>query len=334
MTARLVDLGAARGRLWDMGYAAGWGLVKAVPGPVAGAGFRVAADVATRRDGGGVRQLRKNLRRVMGADLSAAQLEQLTRDGMRSYARYWLETFRLPTMDRAEVVRRIGACTIGARHVDEAIDAGRGYILALPHMANYDAAALWLIDRYRQPFSTVMERLEPRSLFDRFIAYRRSLGMDVLPLTGGAAAPVHALTERLRANGGVCLVADRDLSRSGIEVQLFGETAKMPPGPALLAATTGAALLPVGLWFMPDGGWAQRINPPVVLPSGRLADRVRAGTQALADAFAAEIADHPSDWHMLQRIWVADLATLAVPSALPEAPAVGPAGAAPADVVG
>jgi phosphatidylinositol dimannoside acyltransferase len=322
MTARLFDVGAARGRLRDAGYAAGWGLVKAVPGPFAGTAFRVVADVATRRGGGGVRQLRKNLRRVVGPDVSAAQLDQLTRDGMRSYARYWLETFRLPAMDKAEVIRVVEANAIGSHHLDEAIAAGHGYVLALPHMANYDAAALWLIDRYRQPFSTVMERLEPRSLFDRFFAYRRSLGMDVLPLTGGAAAPVQALTRRLRGNGGVCLVADRDLSHGGIDVQLFGETARMPTGPAFLAATTGAALLPVGLWFTPEGGWAHRINPPVVLPPGRLADRVRIGTQALADAFAVEIADHPRDWHMLQRLWLADLATPAVPAA----PAVGVAG--------
>jgi KDO2-lipid IV(A) lauroyltransferase len=79
----------------------------------------------------------------------------------------------------------------------------------------------------------------------------------------------------------------------------------MPPGPAMLAVTTGAALLPVSMWFTEDG-WAQRVNPPVEIGTGRLRDRVAAATQAMADAFAADIAAHPADWHMLQRLWLAD----------------------------
>src|SRR5262249_61043990 len=100
------------------------------------------------------------------------------------------------------------------------------------------------------------------SLFDRFVAYRESLGMEVLPLTGGAS-PWAPLARRLRWGRGVCLVADRDLSRNGVDVSFFGETARMPGGPALLAATTGAVLLPVALWFTPDEGWAQWIGEPI-----------------------------------------------------------------------
>jgi KDO2-lipid IV(A) lauroyltransferase len=131
--------------------------------------------------------------------------------------------------------------------------------------------------------------------------------MEVLPLTGGERAPTEILTERLAAGGAVCLVADRDLSQNGIGVQFFGEPTRMPGGPALLGARTGAAVLPVGLWFTPHG-WGQRIRPPVELPTGgSLRDKVVAGTQQIADAFAAEIAEHPADWHMLQRLWLADL---------------------------
>jgi phosphatidylinositol dimannoside acyltransferase len=110
----------------------------------------------------------------------------------------------------------------------------------------------------------------------------------------------------------VCLVADRDLSHNGIQVQFFGEPTRMPAGPALLAATTGAALLPVSLWFT-DDGWGQRINAPIQLPDGRLRERVAAGTQAIADVFAHDIAEHPTDWHMLQRLWLADLPPRAAP---------------------
>jgi lauroyl/myristoyl acyltransferase len=306
MTAVREELTELRGQFTAAGFAAGWGLLKSVPAPVASRTFRAVADAATVRNGGSVRQLRINLRRVVGQAWTEREMDALVGDAMRSYARYWLETFRLPKMDKAAVVAAVEANTTGAEHVEAALDEGRGFILALPHTGNYDVAGLWLVDRFGS-FTTVAERLKPESLFDRFVAYRESLGMEVLPLTGGETPPTGVLTERLRANRGVCLVADRDLSRHGLEVEFFGEKARMPGGPALLAAMTGAALLPVGLWFTEDGGWAQRICAPIELPEGRLRDRVQGGTQLLADRFAELIAAHPAHWHMLQKLWVADL---------------------------
>ena len=300
MSARL------RQRAVDLGFAASWGLVKAVPEPVAAGAFRMAGDLAARRGGPGVRQLRKNLRRVVGPDRSNPELDELVRAGMRSYARYWLETFRLPKMDHAAVARRVEPNAFGTEHIDAAMAAGKGLILALPHMGNWDVAAVWLIS-HGVPFTTVVERLEPESLYNRFVAYRESLGMEVLPLTGGSAPVTDGLTDRLGVGGCLCLVADRDLSRSGVEVTFFGEPARMPPGPAMLAAMTGAALCPVSLWFSEDGAWGHRVAPPIDVGGGRLRDRVRTGTQALADWFAAEIAQRPQDWHMLQRLWLADL---------------------------
>jgi phosphatidylinositol dimannoside acyltransferase len=298
-----------REQISSAGYAAGWSTVKNIPAPIASRGFRAAADRAADRGGPAVRQLRRNLRRVLGPDRPEADLDDLVAAAMRSYARYWLETFRLPKMDRAAVVARVDAQTFGTEHLDAAVAAGRGFVLALPHTGNYDVAGLWLIERYGQPFTTVAERLRPASLFDRFVAYRESIGMEVLALTGGDQPPTAVLTRRLRDGGGVCLVADRDLSQHGIEVDFFGGRARMPSGPALLAATTGAALLPVGLWFTPDGGWGQRIMAPIERPESRLRDRVHTGTQQLADAFALLIGEHPADWHMLQKLWLADLTT-------------------------
>jgi len=325
----------SRERLVDLGFAAGWAAVKALPQPLAAAGFRAFADLATRRDGRGVRQLRANLRRVLGARAGAdgvprradhgarragdeqrrageegpgaGEFDAVVAEAMRSYGRYWMETFRLPKMDPRRVAARVETRTVGAEHIDAAVDAGRGFILALPHSGNWDVAGVWLIERTGRGFATVNERLRPESLYDRFVAFRESLGFEVLPLTGGARPPSEVLAERLRAGGSVCLLADRDLSRGGVAVSFFGEPTRMPAGPALLAATTGAALLPVSLWFTPDG-WGQWIGAPVEVDGpGRLRDRVGAATQTLADAFAARIAEHPADWHMLQRLWLADL---------------------------
>jgi KDO2-lipid IV(A) lauroyltransferase len=300
-------LGGLRDRVTDLGYAAGWGAVKAVPHGLAERGFRAAADAATVRNGNATRQLRKNLRRVVGPAVSELRMDALVGDALRSYSRYWLETFRLPRMDLREVAERAGAQTDGAHHIDAALEAGRGAVLALPHQGNWDAAGIWLV-AHSGPFVTVAERLKPDSLFDRFVAYRESLGFEVLPLSRHDPSPTGVLAQRLKENRVACLLADRDLSRSGVEVEFFGEAAKLPGGPALLAATTGAALLPVSLWFTPDGGWGQRINPPLTLPGERLREQVARGTQLVADAFMKDIAEHPVDWHMLQRLWLADLA--------------------------
>ena len=301
-----VNTHRVRDRALDLAFAAGWGAINRLPERVAAAGFRTAADVAVRRELKGVRRLRANLRRVVGPQYPDPEFDVLIKSAMRSYCRYWLETFRLPTMDLDAVAARVHAGTEGSEHIDRAMAAGRGLILALPHMGNWDAAAIWLI-KHGVPFTTVAERLRPESLYNRFVAYREGIGMRVVALTGGPRPAAEVLATRLRKGECVCLVADRDLSRSGVNVEFFGATARMPAGPALLAATTGATLLPVGLWYEADGGWGQLIGPPVEFPQQRLREQVAVGTQTLANAFAACIAAHPSDWHMLQRLWLADL---------------------------
>ncbi|MGQ0576401.1 MAG: phosphatidylinositol mannoside acyltransferase [Pseudonocardia sp.] len=294
-------------RAAGLGYAAGWRVVRALPQAVARGAFERVGELAARRDGPGARRLRANLARVV-PDAGRAQLDALVRAGMRSYARYWCEAFRLPSMDPADVHRRMDPHVTGAAPAFEALDAGRGIVFALPHSGNWDLAGVWFVETLRRrgaeaAITTVVERLRPESLFRRFVAYRESLGFEVLP-AGDAVASHRALTRRLRAGGVVALVADRDLTASGIEVSFCGEPARLPAGPARLAALTGALLVPAYPRFTPDG-WALPMAAPVPVP-----DRagVPSATQALADAFAALIAQAPEDWHMLQPLWDADRA--------------------------
>jgi KDO2-lipid IV(A) lauroyltransferase len=224
---------------------------------------------------------------------------------MRSYFRYWCEVFQLPRMSTRQVVARMHVAD--EQLLRAAVAAGRGMILALPHMGNWDHAGAWLAAT-GVPFTTVAERLQPESLFERFVEFRESLGMEVLPLTGGERPPYDVLASRLRAGGTLCLLADRDLTSTGIEVDFFGAPARMPAGPAALAHDTGAALLPVTLFYPDRRQWGARIHPPVeVPPGGDRATKVQAMTQQVADAFAEGIREHPHDWHMLQRVWVGDL---------------------------
>jgi KDO2-lipid IV(A) lauroyltransferase len=187
--------------------------------------------------------------------------------------------------------------------MQKAQSAGRPMVLALPHSGNWDAAGVWFVDFLGGPFMTVAERLKPESLYRRFLEYRESLGMRVVPLTGGERPSSTVLKEWLGDGGSVCLLMDRDLGSSGVPVTFFGRPTTMPGGAALLAAQTGAALHPVVCQFT-EGGWRILIHPEVPLDGGgRLKERVAAATQGVADAFAASISAQPEDWHMLGRIW-------------------------------
>jgi lauroyl/myristoyl acyltransferase len=281
---------AAADALSSGSYAAGWALLRAMPEPVARRLFRAGADLAVARGGGGIDRLAANLERVApGADL--------TRAAVRSYARYWCETFRLPAMSRERLVS--ATATVGEPLFRDAVAAQTGTVIALPHTGNWDTAGAWC-GLTGVPLTTVAERLEPESLFVRFLAFRQSLGMEVLPLTGGERPPYDVLEERLLAGGLVCLLADRDLTPRGVEVEFFGATTRMPAGPARLALTTGARLLPATLSFT-DDGWEIVFHDPV--PHTDLATM----TQQVATVFEGGIRKHPADWHMLQRLWLDDL---------------------------
>lgn len=284
-------------RMADLGYAAGWLTVRAMPEFAARNVFDAGALYASRN--GGPDQLRKNLARVIGVAPNDVPGD-LMRASLASYARYWREAFRLPSMDHRALGEQLAETVSGQEHVNSALANGRGLVAALPHSGNWDMAGVWMAQTHGR-FTTVAERLKPESLYRRFVDYRESLGFEVIPLSGGEQPPFSLLGERLSDNKVVCLMAERDLSRTGVEVDFFGEPTRMPAGPAKLAITTGAALLPVHCWY--DDGCRVDFYPPLDTSS----NDVGVITQALADTFARNIAEHPADWHMLQPQWLADL---------------------------
>jgi KDO2-lipid IV(A) lauroyltransferase len=291
------------GRLAGAGYAAGWRLVRGLPEPVAGATFRAAADAAYLRRGPAVRRLRANLRRVVGPDRSEAALDALLRAGLRSYARYWLEAFRLPGRSLAQLLT--GFRLARGELLGQAVESGTGAVVALPHAGNWDAAGAWAAAN-GWPLTTVAERLRPEGLYERFLRFRQSLGMRIIPLRGGQRPPLELLEECLGKAHLVPLMADRDLSTRGIEVDFFGGVARMPAGPAILALRTGSPLYVVDMWYEDDAPCGH-LHGPLELPTdGPLDRRVRLLTQQIADQLADGIAAHPADWHMLQRLWLDD----------------------------
>ncbi|MCT1427907.1 phosphatidylinositol mannoside acyltransferase [Corynebacterium sp. p3-SID1241] len=288
--------------MWDRedlaaaGYLAGWKVVRRLPEPVARTLFRWGADLASN-NGRGMDGLRQNLARVVGPENVT---RALVRESMRSYMRYWMEAFRLPAIHSdARLHERLLSGLEGLEHFDASAESGRGTILALPHSGNWDMAGVFLVGHYGQ-FTTVAERLKPAVLFDAFVDYRETLGFEVLPLTGGDASPFKRLKEVLEAGGVVCLLAERDLTRSGISVDFMGEEANMAAGPAQLALETGAALHVVHSWFE-GAGWGLSVSPEIEVTD------LQETTQRMADGFADNIRRHPEDWHMLQPQWNVDI---------------------------
>src|SRR5215470_1342338 len=294
-----------KARLVGAAYGLGWLAVCRLPESWAAAAFRFVADIAWRRQGPRIQVLEGNLRRVLGPAATGKELRAASRAAMRSYARYWLEIFRLPVMPIERLVDQM--VETGERDtLLNHLASGRGVVVPLPHMGNWDQAGAWIIARGAGSFSTVMERLEPESVYERFVGFRQDIGMEVLPASGGPS-PFGVLAQRLRAGKLVALPCDRDVTGGGIEVDFFGEKALMMGGPAALAVQTGAALMPATLWFE-DDRWGVRLHEEIPVPEfGDRWQKAAAMTQQIARVFEEGIREHPADWHMLQRVFVADL---------------------------
>ena len=266
--------------------------------------FDRAADLTVRR--GGAERLRANYARVR-PELDDTALDALVREGMRSYLRYYCEAFRLQELGPDDLADRVRV--EGDGPLREVIDGGGSVVAFLGHMGNWDLAGAWGTT-HLGPVTTVAERLKPEEVFEEFLAFRESLGMTIIPLTGGVN-PFPALREAARRPGIIPLLADRDLTSRGVEVELCGHAARMAPGPAALALAERRPLHPVSIRHERRGrGWGILItfHPAVAVPEGGTTrERATTMTQECADVLGAEIRQHTADWHMLQRVFLDDL---------------------------
>lgn len=277
-------------------YFAGWRIVRWLPEKTAYKFAYRVSDFLVKRNGKSVQRLRSNLARTQ-PDITALNLDLLVIEAMRSYMRYWCDTFRLPDWSEERIIQTV---TVTNEHLlIDAIAAKTGVIVAVPHAGNWDHAGAYFCAKGIR-LVTVAERLKPEKLFLRFLAYRQAMGMEVLPLDGRV---LNTLQDRLNEGALVALVSDRDLSRSGIEIEFFGGKARMPAGPALLALRTKAPLITAFVTYTDNGVHIEFRN--VVLPSGGdESSKVKEIVQITAQYFEDGISENPQDWHMLQRIWV------------------------------
>jgi len=278
------------------GYFLGWFIVRRISERSARRLFRKLGTLMHSRNGKSVDRLRSNLARVFPS-MGPKELDDLLRMGVLSYMRYWMETFRSPDWNRERILSTV---TVTNEHLLlDPIKNKSGVVVSLPHAGNWDHAGSYFCMRGAE-LVTVAEILKPRALFEKFLAYRQAIGMEVIPLDSRAFP---TLMQRARDGKLIALVADRDLSSSGIDVEFFGGVARMPAGPAIVAIRTGIPLVTAFVSYT-DSGIHVDLRE-ILIPSGAdEASRVKATVQLCADNFADGIKNSPQDWHMMQRIWV------------------------------
>jgi phosphatidylinositol dimannoside acyltransferase len=286
-----------------LAYRAGSAVARALPRPVAMGVADLGGRAAARVLGGRRRMVERHQRRAQPG-ISEREVRRASRDAFRSYARYWVESFRLPSTGREELDRRFAYR--GYEHIVAARERGIGAIIALPHLGGWEWAAFWVAVIEDVPVSAVVEPLEPPELFAWFAEFRRSLGMDVIPL--GPTAGARSIAA-LKEGNVLCLLCDRDIGGGGIEVEFFGERTTLPAGPVTLALRTGAPLLPSAIYFDGDGHLAD-IGPPMLTDRrGSLRDDVTRLTQDLARELEARVRRAPDQWHLMSPNWPSDTDT-------------------------
>jgi lauroyl/myristoyl acyltransferase len=293
--------GDLSGSLVVGGYRIGSLLARATPAVVAGAILSLAAPGVAVSQQDKRRMIERHLRRV-DPSLHGLALRRASQRAFDSYLRYYAESFRLPGVSRRAVER--GFTVEGFEHIEDGLARGRGVIVALPHLGGWEWAGRWMTDRGHR-LTVVVEPLEPPELFEWFADLRRDLGMNVVPLGPDAASEVLGA---LRRNEVVCLLCDRDIQRTGVEVEFFGERTTLPAGPAMLGIRAGATVLPTAVYFTDrtDGHHAV-VRPPLDLGGeGRLRERVVDVTNALARELEHLIRRAPEQWHLFQPNWPSD----------------------------
>jgi len=274
-----------------------WKIIGFLPEKLAYKIANLVSDFTYLRNGRKVQRLRGNYKRVL-PDLSKSELSKLTKAGMRSYLRYWFDTFRLNKWSKERIISTTEV--IRENLLRDPISTKQGCIIALPHAGNWDHAAAYFCSTGIN-LTAVVEKLKPEAIFKKFLDYRQSIGIEPI---SHKEKTIPLLTQRLNEGKLIALVADRDMSRNGIEVDFLGAVAKMPAGPAILAITTGAPLITAYIRYT-DKGIKVIFDKTVVVPdSGSEDEKVRVVTQSMADNFAKHIKESPVDWHMLQRIWI------------------------------
>ena len=294
--------------LTDFAYWAGWNILSLLPEFIVRFLFDAAAKYVWQKKIKGIRQLELNLSRATGLAIDSPQIRDLSLLNITNYLRYYREVFLLPRWSITKINKKVIVRNVAP--VDAALKKG-GIVIALPHMGNWDLAGAWAANYFGQ-LCTVAERLRPEGVYQKFLKVRRKLGLTLIGLDGDGN-PYEFLKSNLLKGAPAALLADRDVSGTGISNTFFGYPTKTPIGPALLAIETGLPLFTCALWYEGDKLIIE-FDSQVELPFEENFSTQEPSTRAsvkkaqemsaiIMQRFEKHIVAQPHAWHQLQPVW-------------------------------
>lgn len=179
----------------------------------------------------------------------------------------------------------------GEEYLEQARAAGRGVILAAPHLGSWEVAGLFCSSRYAM---TTLYRPQRNQALDQAIRQgREKLGATLVPTNREG---VTALLKTLRANGTIAILPDQDPrhKNTGVFAPFFGISAHTTHLLARLAAKTEAQVLFAYAERLPRGRFRFRISPAA--PAIKSPDPVAAVTAMNLDIEALILRDPAQYW--------------------------------------
>lgn len=287
-----------------------WRILPRLPSSLVRAAFDVVAVTIHALNGRGVQQLESNLSRV--SPVRGKYLRRLSRDGMRRYMRYYAEAFQLPKFTPAQISARVR--TVNADAAQKALSEST-VVAGLGHLGNWDLAGAWSEQNFAHVV-TVAEKLNPEELFQQFLYFRENLGMKIFAFVKGEGVFQTLVDTAVSEPSLMPLLADRDLSADGVEVDVCGHAMRVAPGPAAISKQAQVPFIGIFIRHERLTGSRRRLagspwgiviefTDPIQVPEGE--NTPARMMQQWADEFGNFLVRHPEDWHMLQKCFIADL---------------------------
>jgi KDO2-lipid IV(A) lauroyltransferase len=247
-----------------------------------------------------------NLRQVFGDRLSEAELRHLARCFYSHLARIFLENMAMTWSSMERVSDKVDL--IGVDHVLKAADGGRGILILTGHFGNWElgaVAAMLQFKQYRNRFHVIRKPLVPILEQVVFSAFRRA-GLEIIP-RDDAMTRVLDVLER---NDLVIFIMDQHavVGARAAAVDFFGKKAGTSRSLAVVAARSGAPVIPAICYRKPDGRHVVRFDEPLKwIYSGDPGEEIYLNTRAYNRVLEGFVLEHPEQWFWLHRRWKLDL---------------------------
>ncbi|HEY5621628.1 MAG TPA: lysophospholipid acyltransferase family protein [Pontiella sp.] len=242
------------------------------------------------------RTLEENLRIVLearGHAVTESELEQMVRRNFDNFGKYVVDFFQTGQLSPEALDRLVKVEHV--EYLEQCMGMGKGIIGLSAHIGNWELAANALA-RHGCRVAAVV-RPQPTAKLDALFQTRRAgREIRVLP-TGGGASPISACLKRGEM---VALLGDLDFSAKEHRVPFFGKPARLPRGPAVLAARTGSPVLPGFVLREPDDTFRLCLCPPIIPDQFQSIDDIQ---KSICSVLEEVIGSHPCQWFAFDPLW-------------------------------